>query len=179
MGVLEWLGAHLFGPLVSLYRTLVSRPRPDVRILELKPTGGATFVEFSASIQNYGTQPCRCGIAATVGGQAVDCTPAITDLQANNPPTRIAVHVPRPRLGDLVPAFNHETTLYGAELSIQVNDGKRTTSAKWIEHVHTPSENPERHAIQQRFWRFARGEDTADDRRAEHSSSMEQRLEET
>lgn len=135
MGVLEWLGAHLLGPIVGLYRTLLVRPRPDVRILELKPTGGATFVEFSAFIQNYGTQLCRCGITATVGDRPVDCTPAIIDLLVNDPPKRVAIHVPRPDLGDLIEALNNETTLYGTELVLRVNDGKRLTSATWREHV--------------------------------------------
>jgi hypothetical protein len=113
VGALEWV--------VSLYRTASTRPRPEVRILELEPTGSGTFVDFSASIQNVGTEPCRCGISATVGDRAVDCTPAIVDLLVNDPPTRIAIHVPPPGLR-------------GAELVIQVNDGKRMTSKAWAEH---------------------------------------------
>jgi hypothetical protein len=146
MGVFEWLGAHF------------ARPRPDVRILELEPTGGGTFVDFSAFVQNYGTQPCRCGIAASVGDRPVDCAPAIVDLLVGDTPKRIAIHVPRPELGDLVKAFDDETTLYGADLIMQVNDGKRMTSKTWAEHVYTPSENRERHDLQQRLWRAARGE---------------------
>jgi hypothetical protein len=114
----------------DLYRTVAARPRPDVRILELKPTGAGSFVEFSASIQNHGTKPCRCGITASVGDEPVDCVPAIVDLGVNDPPTRIAIRVPRPELGDLV---NDETTLYGRALAIQVNDGKRMTSKTWVE----------------------------------------------
>jgi hypothetical protein len=106
MRVLEWFGA------------LFARPRPDVRILELEPTSGGTFLDFFAFIQNVGTKACRCGISATVGDRAVDCTPAIVDLLVNDPPTRIAIHVPRPVLGDLV---------------MQVNDGKRMTSRTWVE----------------------------------------------
>jgi hypothetical protein len=124
VGVLEWL--------TGLYRTAAARPRPDVRILALEPTGGGTFVEFAASIQNVGTKSCRCGISATVGDRSVDCTPAIVDLLVNDPPKRIAIHVPRPELGDLVEDVDGETTLYGAELVLQVNDGKRTTSEKWV-----------------------------------------------
>jgi hypothetical protein len=157
MGVLEWLGAHVLGPLVSIYRTVVARPRPDVRILELKATGGDTFIDFSAFIQNYGTKPCRCGITASVGDRPVDCTPAIIDLLVSDPPKRIVIHIPRPERGDLVKAFDDETTLYGAELVVQVNDGRRMTSKKWVEHVYTPDENRERHDIQQRLWRVDAG----------------------
>jgi hypothetical protein len=90
VGVLDWLGR---------------RPRPDVKILELEPTG--------ALIQNQGTAPCRCGITATVGERAVECSPAIVDLGINEPPRRIAIHVPPAQTGDLV---------------VRVNDGRRTTS---------------------------------------------------
>jgi hypothetical protein len=103
MGLLDWLRG---------------RPRPDVRILELGPASGGSFVDFAASIQNVGTRPCRCGITATVGDRQVDCTPAIVDLGVNDPPRRIAIHVPRPEVGELV---------------LRVNDGKRTTSRTWSE----------------------------------------------
>jgi hypothetical protein len=129
MSVLAWLRSHG-----------AARPRPDVRILELEPTGGESFVEFVAFIQNYGTEPCRCGIAASVGDQPVDCTPAIVDLLVSEPPKRIAIHVPRPELGDLVDGPNPETTLYGAELVIQVNDGRRMSSKTWVESSSGPPE---------------------------------------
>jgi hypothetical protein len=110
----------------DLYRTVAARPRPDVRILELKPTGAGSFVEFSASIQNHGTKPCRCGISASVGDRPVDCVPAIVDLGVNEPPKRIAIRVPR-ALGDRV-----------EELIMQVNDGKRMTSRTWNERWSGP-----------------------------------------
>jgi hypothetical protein len=95
MRVRDWLGG---------------RPRPDVKILELERTG--------ALIQNQGTAACRCGITATVGDRAVECSPAIVDLGVNEPPRRIAIHVPPAELGDL---------------TVRVNDGKRTTSRTWSE----------------------------------------------
>jgi hypothetical protein len=88
--VLVWVGGRL---------------RPDVKILELELSG--------ALIQNQGTKPCRCGITATVGDVDVDCSPAIVDLGVNEPPRRIAIHIPPSQTGDLV---------------VRVNDGKRTTS---------------------------------------------------
>jgi len=108
MGLLEWLRVRT-----------VARPRPDVRILELGPTGGGTFVDFSAFIQNLGSRPCRCGITASVGDRPVDCTPAIVDLLVNGPPKRIAIHVPPPEVSE------------GAELVMRVNDGKRMKSRTW------------------------------------------------
>jgi hypothetical protein len=75
---------------------------------------------FSASIQNVGLRPCRCGITATVGDGQVDCTPSIVDLGVNEPPQRIAIRIPR-ALGDRV-----------EELVMRVNDGKRTTERTWV-----------------------------------------------
>ena len=69
-----------------------------------------------------------------MGDRAVDCTPAIIDLLVNQLPSRVAIHVPRPALGDLIEALDDETTLYGAELVLRVNDGKRVTSTTWKEH---------------------------------------------
>jgi len=46
MGLLEWIGAHLLVPLVNLYRAILARPRPDIRIVELRSTGGGTYVDF-------------------------------------------------------------------------------------------------------------------------------------
>lgn len=121
------------GPVAWWRARVVGRPRPDVRILELEPTGGGTFVDFAASIQNRGTRECRCGIAATVADREVECTPAIVDLVVNAPPTRIAISVPRPELGELVDGTGGMPTLYGAELVLRVNDGKRMTSRTWVE----------------------------------------------
>jgi hypothetical protein len=73
---------------------------------------------FAATIQNVGTRACRCGISATVGDTQVDCIPAIVDLGVNEPPVRIAVHVPPHAVGELV---------------LRVNDGKRVTSKTWGE----------------------------------------------
>jgi hypothetical protein len=93
--------------LVPVSEWLGRRPRADVRILELEPTG--------ALIQNQGTKPCRCGITATVGDVDVECSPAIVDLLPNQPPRRIRIHVPEPPPS--------------GELTLSVNDGKRLTSA--------------------------------------------------
>ena len=83
------------------------RPRPAVKVLELEPTG--------ALIQNQGTKACRCGITATAGDREVECSPAIVDLLPNRPPTRIRIHDSAPRSG--------------GELTLRINDGKRTTTA--------------------------------------------------
>ena len=71
---------------------------------------------FAATIQNVGTRPCRCGISATVGETQVDCIPPIVDLGVNDPPLRIAIHVPPNAVGELI---------------LRVNDGKRVTSKTW------------------------------------------------
>ncbi len=170
MGILEWLGAHLLAPLVNLYRAIQARPRPDVRILDLTATGGGTNVDFSAHIQNYGTQPARATVTARIGDADVQVVPQILDLLVNAPPTRVAVYVARPQLGELVPEFNNETTLYDQTLSIEVTAGKDRASAQWHELVYEPETNRVRYQIQQRVWRRGRGEETTDDLREEFIS---------
>ena len=56
-------------------------PRPDIRILELKATGGSTHgVNFAALIQNYGAQPVRATLAATVESELMILQPDTLDL---------------------------------------------------------------------------------------------------
>jgi hypothetical protein len=150
MGILEWVGAHLLGPIVSLYRTIQARPRPDIRILELTPTGGGTYVDFAVHIQNYGTQATRANVTAHVGDQGVQVAPEILDLLPNARPKRVAVYVPRPGLGDLVPEFNHETTLYDQTLTVEVIARKHRAARKWHELVYERGANKARYEIQQR-----------------------------
>jgi len=144
-------------------------PRPDVRILELKSTGGSSGkVDFAALIQNYGTQPTRATLTATVGGVPVTCRLVTLDLLVNSEPSRVVIDVPRPDLGELVPEFSDEATLYGRELVLDVAvDGERVTAETWREHVYDSETERERHAIQQRVWRRGRGEQTEGDLRAE------------
>lgn len=169
MGVLEWLGAHLLGPVISLYRAITSRPRPEILIHELVPTGGGSSVDFRLVVQNVGTQPVRAMIAARIGETSADVITPIAELLANAPSTTVQIRVRRPELSDLVREFNHETTLYGETLTVTVADaaGKHRQSATWRELIYTPEENGVRHGIQQRVWRRARGEDTPADRRAD------------
>jgi hypothetical protein len=178
VGILEWLGAHLLAPLVNLYRAIQARPRPDVRIVELTATGGGTHVDFNAFIQNYGTQPARVTIAAQVGDQDVQVGPRILDLLVNAPPSRVAVYVPRPQLGDLVPEFNNETTLYDQTLTVEATTGKQRASEDWHELVYEPDTNRERYEIQQRVWRQGRGEETASDVREEFRSERDRKRDE-
>jgi hypothetical protein len=101
-----------------------SRPRDlqfDIRIFELKPKGGAPGnVNFSAEIQNYGTKPVRVNLTAAVDDQPVELRPGTINLLVNAEPTQVGIAVPRPDLGDLVPEFNNETTLYGQELTLEI-----------------------------------------------------------
>jgi hypothetical protein len=167
VGVLEWVGAHLLAPIVNLYRAFATRPRPELRIHELLPTGGGTDVDFRLVVQNVGTKPTRYTICARVDETSVRVLNSPVDLLTNTPPTNIDIRVPRPALGDLVKEFNRDTTLYGRELVVDVADEKRTQTTSWREHVYTIEENLTRHDIQQRIWRRGRGEETEADRRAE------------
>jgi hypothetical protein len=177
--ILEWIGAHLLGPIINVWRALATRPRPDVRILELKPTGGSSGeLDFSAHVANYGTQQCRCEMRARVGDETVECRPPTLDLTPNTPPQLVRVIVPRPRLGDLVPQFNNETTLYGNTLRVEAAAGKKQASRGWHEVIYTQEENPQRYAIQQRVLRRSRGEETPDDLRADAIDEHFQRIDE-
>jgi hypothetical protein len=176
--VVEWIGAHLLGPLINLYRAIMSRPRPDVRILELKSVGGTSdFVDFNIHVANYGTQQCRCVLTARVGEEAVECGPPALDLIPNVAPQLVRVIVPRPRLGELVPQFNHETTLYDRTLHVEASVGKHKATSDWHETIYTPETNRERYDIQQRVWRRG-GEETPDDLRADAIDDHFRRIDE-
>jgi hypothetical protein len=150
-------------------------PRPDVRILDLYPTGGGGGkVDFAAHIQNYGTQPNRATVTAAVNGQPVNCRPNPLDLLVNTEPSRVAIDVPRPELGELVFQFNSETTLYGRELVLLVTvDDEQVATETWRESVYDSATEPERHAIQERVWRRGHGQETEEDRRAEELDKEE------
>jgi hypothetical protein len=146
----------------------------DLRILEIVPTGGGSrSITFRVEVANYGTQRCRATVAAEVAGRALDCRPATLDLLPDGPVEQVMVDVPRPELGNLVPEFNHDPTLYDETLQILVTTDSVTTTKAWTEHVYTLEENFQRYHIQQRKWRIARGEETPGDRRAEHFSEQE------
>jgi hypothetical protein len=167
MGVLEWLGAHLVAPVVNLYRAIQARPRPDIRIVELKSTGGhssdvSSHVDFSVHVVNYGTQQCRCEVTARVEDEAVECRPASLDLIPNTPPQSVRVVVPRPQLGELVEQFEGATTLYDRTLHVDARAGKHSAAREWHERVYSAEENRDRYEIQQRVWRLGRGESTPD-----------------
>jgi len=159
-----------------------SGPRPDIRIFELQPTGGGPeSINFIAQVQNYGQQLARATVTASVGGVSVACQPSTLNLLVNTDPSWLYIAVPRPEMGDLVPAFGNEnaTTLYGGELLLEVSvDGALVMELRWSEHVYTEDENRDRHAIQQRVWRIGRGEDTEADRRAEYLDERLRRLDE-
>jgi hypothetical protein len=158
---------------------------PDIRILSLHESGGGGgYVDFTAELANYGTRQSRCEIRAFVGETAVEVRPQATiDLIPDTPPVAVRVIVPRPKLGDLVPDFNHESTLYGATLRLEATDDTgRSAAREWREVIYDPSENLQRHQIQQREWRIGRGEatdaDNEADMRAEWLRARTKRMEE-
>jgi hypothetical protein len=140
----------------------------DLRILDLKSTGGgSTYVDFSLDLANYGGRQCRCTMAARIGDVEVQCLPQTLDLIPNTPPQNVRVLVPRPELGDLVAQFGHETTLYDRTLHIEASAEKSRASSEWHEKIYDRATEAERYEIQRRVWRRSRGEETADDLRAE------------
>jgi hypothetical protein len=166
---------------MNALRAYLGRPRPDPRIVELTATGGSSGkVDFAAFVQNYGTQPARVSVTATIAGEDVQCAPPVVDLLVNAEPTRVVIIVPRQQLGDLVPEFNNETTLYGRELEVKARDqtGKHEARSTWREIVYDAETERARYEIQQRVWRLGRGEDTEGDRRGEWLSRKLRELDE-
>jgi hypothetical protein len=172
LGVLEWLGAHLLGPIISLYKAVNSRPRPQLKIHKLVPSGGGTHIDFYVVVQNVGTQSTQATVTARVDDIPVQVVTPTVELIPNAPSTTVQIHVPRPTLGELVKAFNSETTLYGRTLTVELADEKRRERISWHEHVYTPEENRERHEIQAREWRIGRGEATDQDHRADKMADL-------
>jgi hypothetical protein len=171
VGILEWIGAHFLGPLVSLYRTIHNKPRPELKIHDLRPTGGGPdAVNFHAVVQNVGTKSARCTVTARVGETEVPVVTPTVELLPNAPSQTVQIHVPRPGLGELVKQFNSDTTLYGRTLVVVLADEKRHEKACWREHVYTPEENSVRADIQQREWRIGRDEATDDDMLADQKA---------
>lgn len=162
MGILEWLGAHLLAPVVSLYRAFQARPRSDIRIIDVTATGGGKYVNFWAGIENLGTQQARVTVTARVGDREVEVIPQILDVLVNAPPTRVAIKIPRPDVGDLVPEFNGDTTLYGQTLTVEAKAGKHRRSREWRELVYDAETNLARHELQQLVWRRGRGGEAFD-----------------
>jgi hypothetical protein len=115
---------------------------------------------------------------ASINGEPVTCRPSTLDLLVNTEPSRVVIDVPRPELGDLAPELNNEPTLYGQELLLEVTaDDERVTTKTWRERVYDSATEPQRHEIQQRYWRMGRGEETEADRRAEYLAERIRRAE--
>jgi hypothetical protein len=147
--------------------------RGDARIVELKSTGGSPdAVTFAALVWNYGAGPTRATVRASVADQDVDTAPQTLNLLVGAEPTAVRIRVPRPSLGDLMAECNHETTLYGQELALEVVAGGRVTTETWREHVYDAATERARHDVQQRYWRLGRGDATEADLRAEARATM-------
>ena len=173
VGVLEWLGAHFAAPLVKLYRAINARPRPDLVIRQLEPTGGGgSEIDFNLIVQNAGTKVAWATVTARVGDTTVATHPSTVELLPQAPAMNVRVIVPRPDLGNLVKEFNNDSTLYGRELAVEVAEGKHRATRVWREHVYTPEENRDRYEIQQRVWRRGLGEPTEADAVAEQQRDL-------
>jgi hypothetical protein len=152
---------------------------PELKILSLEERGGGTgAIDFGASVVNEGRRFCRAEIVATVDGHTVECQPPVLDLPPNEEPKTVRVLVPRPRLGELIKAFNSSATLYGRTLTLRAGSGDHQVERQWSEHVYGPDENRERHQIQQREWRIGRGEALREDLEADAQAELLRRHEE-
>jgi hypothetical protein len=187
-GAWNWAHAHLAGetPKDTTPQTAqpVSAPSrsAEPRILSIQPTGGSSGqIDFRVELTNEGTRRCRCDVVARVGDAPVVCHPSSLDLLVNTPTESVRVIVARPELGDLIPEFGNEnaTSLHGKILRVALLvDGEEVAAEEWTEHIYTLEENFQRHHIQQRKWRIARGEETPDDLRNEHLDEMLRRRDE-
>jgi hypothetical protein len=169
MGVLEFLGAHVLGPLIGLVQRMLAKPRPELKIHELTATGGSAdgagqgVVDFAAIVQNVGNKSARATVTARVGGEKMKVDKPVVELLPSAPSLTVRIFVPRTQLGNLVKAFADETTLYGRTLTVEIAEGRHRAIKTWREIVYDAAENRERHDIQQREWRIGRGEASEED----------------
>lgn len=150
---------------------------PEIRIVELKPTGAGTFLDFTALVQNVGTKPARMTPHAHVGDRDVIAEAESLDLLVNAPPVRVFIRVLRPDLGELMPECDDATTLYGETLHFRVDADGEYAEESWREELYDSGTDRERYEIQQRYWRRGRGEETSNDLRAEALRRHEERIE--
>lgn len=133
---------------------------PELKILAIRATGGHSgAIDFAVELVNVGARFGRTDVKASVDGAEVTVNPPTVDLTPGALPETVRVQVPRPGLGDLVPAFGHETTLYGRTLTVVASTDGSSASERWTELVYSADENLVRFAIQRRIWAVGRGED--------------------
>ena len=157
------------------------RPRPELEIVELVPTGGGSgYVDFRLAVVNRGSKQTMASVEAWVAWESVTVSPASREMLVNEPPARLHIRVSRPRLGDLVAGIPDATTLYGERLVVKVTpaEGKAITKS-WSEEIPDPVTDRARHEALMRAWRAGRGEETSDDLReafvAEHERHRDDR----
>jgi hypothetical protein len=173
MGVVEWLGAHEFGFVVGLINRFLSKPKPELRIHELAERGGdRDAVDFAATIQNIGTKSARVTVTARIGEESVQVNTPVVELLPSAPSQTVRILVPRPQLGNLVPAFSNETTIYGRTLMVEIAEGRHRAKRMWREVIYDATENAARYEIQQREWRIGRAEATDADYLADAQSEL-------
>lgn len=153
----------------------IRKTRPEIEILSVDSLGGESgLIRFRARVISHAPRFYEAHVTASVDEHSVDCRPTVFDLNAApSAPVEVFVEVPRPGLGDLIASFNHEPTLYGMTLTVEVTAAKSRAKKVWREKVYTAAENPARHQIQQSEWRAARGEETEDDRRLAFMKKVE------
>ena len=103
--------------------------------------------------------------------------PALFNLAAGQLDHVLRFSVPRPALGDLVAACNHEPTLYGRELQLTAycENGPKAVELRWAEPRFNPETDRARHEAMQRAIRFGRGIETEADRRADALATLMER----
>jgi hypothetical protein len=133
------------------------RRRPKVAMRDFKFTGGESRrLLFDATVQNVDTKIIAGELSARIGSDEVTVEPSMVNLLVNTTPTHLRIYVPRPRLGDLVPAFNNEPTLFGDKLELEMRvDGEIVASDEWGEVVYDDA-NAERAALQEQVWQRKR-----------------------
>jgi hypothetical protein len=150
----------LVAALANIVLRLLGRRRPKL-VVKVRPTGGSSGkIDFTASVSNVGTAPALdCVLRVEVQGVGESYTSQPFSLAPNtlNHPVRFSLD--RPRLGDLVPALTHATTLYGRRLTVRVRYGRREARCHWDEARYDPVTDAARHQTQQEAWRRGLGID--------------------
>jgi hypothetical protein len=110
---------------------------------------------FTVAAGQTGTSPSTgVVVRAAVGAEQVAELPPF-DVPADQNHS-VQVHVPRPRLGTVVPECGDQPTLYGEPLVVTATDARGTsTSAEWRERPVVRGADPARYEAMQRAWAAA------------------------
>jgi hypothetical protein len=143
--------------------SLLRRLRTPIAVERVFCNGsmGSAAIGFTVVLTNTEMRPL-VGVSFTAEIEDVQTVAEETfSMEAGEVGRRIRFGVARPRLGDLVPEFGGEHTLYGRRLTITIRAGWLPVRAVHREEVYDATTNGARYVIQQQIWASARRQPTS------------------